>query len=215
MDSLVGLFQGLCGQRPCQPASKMRVLQVAIREDIVFLYCRVQKRVGGGWTPWYDTHKKKLCLRKNVIEKHTEEVKLDQKVVLDLAESMMKLTDPVKEKLRRKTMTMNQFIQEIHYFRVCTFWMSGKLTDSRRRPTRQASLVSLKPTTAPQTQNKSIKNRTLARQGHYPSASGQASQCDSVFFVRLLATLVSRSQNWETLFNMYSPCICFFNGVRV
>ena len=32
----------------CQPASKMRVQQFAIREDTIFLYCRVQKWAGGG-----------------------------------------------------------------------------------------------------------------------------------------------------------------------
>ena len=42
-------------------------------------------------------------------------------------------------------MNMHQFRPKAQAFRVCTFWMSGKMTDSRRRPTQQAILVSFNP----------------------------------------------------------------------
>ena len=53
-----------------------------------------------------------MTLRKRhffVIEKYVEDVKQGQKDVLDLVESIMEPTDPVKEELRRKTMKMSQF----------------------------------------------------------------------------------------------------------
>ena len=51
------------------------------------------------------TTKRKLYLRKRrlfVIEKYTEDVRQDEKHVLDLLESIMTPTDPVKEELRQK-----------------------------------------------------------------------------------------------------------------
>ena len=89
----------------------------------------------------------KLILRKRhffVMEKYVEDVKQDEKTVPDLLESIMRPTDHVKEELRQKTMKMNQFRPEITKIRVSTFWMSGKLTDSRRRPMPAFSLVSFK-----------------------------------------------------------------------
>ena len=61
-----------------------------------------------------------MCfLEKNMLEIHLEYI--------------MKATDTVKEELRRKTLKMSQVRLEIHKFKVSTFWMSIKLTDSRRR----------------------------------------------------------------------------------
>ena len=40
------------------------------------------------------------------MEKYIEDVKQDEKSGPDLAESIMRPTDPVKEELRRKTMNM-------------------------------------------------------------------------------------------------------------
>ena len=48
-----------------------------------FLYCRVQKWVGGGWHPGHGDTKRKLHLRKKhffVIEKYVEDVKQDEKL---------------------------------------------------------------------------------------------------------------------------------------
>ena len=96
----------------------------------------------------------KLTLRKRyvfVIEKHIEDVKQKQKDVPDLVESIMGPTHPAKEELRRTLSQMRQYRPEVIKIRVSTFWMSGKSTDSRRRPTQPPRLVSLKPITAFQT----------------------------------------------------------------
>ena len=58
-----------------------------------------------GLTTGARTHKKKLTLRKRhffVIEKYIEDVKQEEKDVLDLLEAMMRPTDLVKEELRQK-----------------------------------------------------------------------------------------------------------------
>ena len=78
----------------------------------------------------------KLYLRKRhvfVIEKSIEDVKQEEKDVPDLLESIMRLTDPAKEELRRILFKMGQFRPKIIKIRVSTFWMSRKITDSRRR----------------------------------------------------------------------------------
>ena len=75
------------------------------RKD-TFLYCRVQKWVGGGWHPGHGDTKRKLHLRKRhffVIDKYVEDVKQDEKHVPDLLISIMRPTDPVKEEIRQKT----------------------------------------------------------------------------------------------------------------
>ena len=67
---------------------------------------------------------KKLTLRKKhffVIEKHVEDVKQDQKTVLDLVESIIRPTDPVKEESRRILFKMSQYRPEIIKIRVSTF----------------------------------------------------------------------------------------------
>ena len=73
-----------------------------------FLYCRVQKWVGG-----VDSRvTNKLYPRKRhvfVIEKHVEDVKQEEKSVPNLLESIMRPSDPVKEELRRNLCKMNQF----------------------------------------------------------------------------------------------------------
>ena len=79
---------------------------------------------------------KKLTLRKRqlvVIEKYVEDVKQDEKSVPNLVESMIRSTDLAKEELRRILFKMSQCSPKIKELRVCTFWMSGKITDSRRR----------------------------------------------------------------------------------
>ena len=68
-----------------------------------------------------------------VIEEHIEDVEQDQKTVANVLESRMRPTDPVTEELRNVLMKMNQFRPQIQDFRVCTFWMPGKLPDLRRR----------------------------------------------------------------------------------
>ena len=108
----------------------MRVSRFAIREEGYF--SRLQD-LEMGWRgcavvvyTHTHTHKKKLYLRKGhffVIEKHTEDVKQDEKHVPDLLEPIMRPTDPVKEELRRKIMKMNQFRPKINKIRVSTFWI--------------------------------------------------------------------------------------------
>ena len=78
----------------------------------------------------------KLTLRKRyvfVIEKYIEDAKQEEKDVPDLVESIMKGSGLAKEELRRILFKMDQFRPKIIKIRVCTFWMSGKITDSRRR----------------------------------------------------------------------------------
>ena len=69
----------------------------------------------------------KLTLRKRyffVIGKYVEDVKQGQKSVPHLVKLMMRLTDPVKEELRKKTMKMTQLRPRMTTIRVCTFEMS-------------------------------------------------------------------------------------------
>ena len=91
---------------------------IAIRKEGYFLYCRVQKRVGGGGRTWARTHKRKLALRNwtfFVIEKYVEDANQDEKDVPDLVESITRPTDPVKEELRRNLYRMNQFTNDPNY----------------------------------------------------------------------------------------------------
>ena len=66
----------------------------------------------------------------SVVEKYVEDIKLDGKNVPDLVESIMRPSDPVKEKLRRIFVKLHRFRPEITKIRVCTVQMSGKITDS-------------------------------------------------------------------------------------
>ena len=105
------------------------------RKD-TFLYCRVQKWVGGGLAAWIHRNQKKFSRRKIyffVIEKCVREVKQGQKIAPDLVESIMRPTRLVKEELRRILMKINTFRFQIEEFRACTFWISGKITDFRQR----------------------------------------------------------------------------------
>ena len=110
--------------------------------------------------------KRKLYQRQRhvfVIEKYVEDVKQKQKDIPDLVESIMRSTDPVKGELRRILFKMGQYRPKIIKIRVSTFWMSGKSTDSRRRPTQPPRQVGFKPITAFQTLKKSKNVRVLAR----------------------------------------------------
>ena len=64
------------------------------------------------------------------MENFVEDFRQGKKVCQILVESLMKPTDPVKEELRRKTMKMSQLRPQITKITVCTFEMSGKITDS-------------------------------------------------------------------------------------
>ena len=79
------------------------------------------------------THTQKEVVPKIVffaIEKSVEDVKQEEKHVLDLLESIMRPTDLVKEELRMILCKMNQFRPKITKIRVCTFEMPGKITGS-------------------------------------------------------------------------------------
>ena len=98
-----------------------------------------------GWTPVGTDIKRKLTLGKRhffVIEEYVEDVKQGEESVPDLVESIMKGSGLAKEELWRILFKLTQFGPEITKIRVSTFWMSGKSTDSRRRPTQPASPVS-------------------------------------------------------------------------
>ena len=109
----------------------------------MFLHCRVQKRVEGGghrWASGGTRHKKEVVPKTNILfcytsRKYIEDAKQGQKITLDLVKSIMRPADHVKEELWRKTIKKSQFRLKITKIRVSTFWMSGKSTDSRRRPT--------------------------------------------------------------------------------
>ena len=93
------------------------------RKD-TFLYCRVQKGVGGGGQQGYTLTKRKLFLAKTYIfvkETHVEDGKQDQKHVPDLVESIMRPTDPVKEEFWRIFFQMSQERLEIIKIRVSAF----------------------------------------------------------------------------------------------
>ena len=79
------------------------------------------------------------------MEKYVEDVKQDEKNEPDLLESIMKAPGLVKEELRMISCKMCQFGPQITKIKVSTFWMSGKSTDSRRRPMPAFSLVSFNP----------------------------------------------------------------------
>ena len=48
----------------------------------------------------------------------------------DLLESIIQPPDPVEEELRQKLFKIDQLDSKIQKMRVCTFQMSGKITDS-------------------------------------------------------------------------------------
>ena len=70
--------------------------------------------------------KRKLYLRTIyvfLIQKYIEVAKQDEKHVLDLLESIMRPTDPVKDELRQKLFKMTQFESKIRKMRVSKFWI--------------------------------------------------------------------------------------------
>ena len=93
------------------------------RKD-TFLYCRIQKWIGGGGRRGDTDTKKKLYPRKIqffVLEKYVEDAKQHEKDVPDLLEAIMRPTCLVKEALRRNLMNMCQFRSKITKIRVSTF----------------------------------------------------------------------------------------------
>ena len=57
------------------------------------------------------------------MEKCFEDLRQDEKHVLDLLESIMRPTDPVKEELRQKLFKINQIESKIKKMRVSKFWV--------------------------------------------------------------------------------------------
>ena len=98
-----------------------------------FLYCKVQKWISGNGIGVYTHTKKHKTISKRLVflmEKCFEDVRQDEEHVPDLLESIMRPTDPVKDEVRQKLFKMIQFGSKIKKIRVCTFQMSGKITDS-------------------------------------------------------------------------------------
>ena len=79
-----------------------------------------------------NTKKPKTLSKRHVslMEKCFEDVRQDEKHVLDLLESITRPTDLVKAALRQKLFKITQFEPKIKKIRVCTFQMSGKIPDS-------------------------------------------------------------------------------------
>ena len=100
------------------------------RKD-TFLYCTVQKWVGRGCgVVWQQVDPKKKTFF--VIENYVADVKQNEKHVPDLLEPIMGPPGLVKEELRRILFKMDQIRSKITKNRVCTFQMSGKMTDSSK-----------------------------------------------------------------------------------
>ena len=57
------------------------------------------------------------------MEKYFEDARQDEKHVLDLLESIMRPTDPVKDELRQKLFKIDQFGSKIKKMRVSKFWI--------------------------------------------------------------------------------------------
>ena len=64
------------------------------------------------------------------MEKDIEDARQDEKHVPDLLEPIIQPKDLAKEELRQKLFKIIQFGSKITKIRVCTFEMSGKITDS-------------------------------------------------------------------------------------
>ena len=96
------------------------------REDIFFLYCRVQKQISGNGTGVYTHTKKQKTISKRhvfLMQKCFEDARQDDKHAPDLLESIMRPTDPVKEELRQKLFKMIQFGSKIKRMRFSKFWI--------------------------------------------------------------------------------------------
>ena len=57
------------------------------------------------------------------MEKYFEDARQDEKHVLDLLESIMRLSDPVKDELRQKLFKIDQFRSKVKKIRVSKFWI--------------------------------------------------------------------------------------------
>ena len=80
-----------------------------------------------------------------MIEKYVEDVKQDEKSVPDLVGSITKGSGLLKEELRRISCKMSQFKSKITKIRVCTFELSGKITDSANTASETVILTHLRP----------------------------------------------------------------------
>ena len=85
------------------------------------------------WNRWLHTQKKTGNHIKRILfsyEKCFEDARQDEKHVPDLPESIMRPTGPVEDELRQKLFKIDKFEPKITKIRVCTFQMSGKISDS-------------------------------------------------------------------------------------
>ena len=64
------------------------------------------------------------------MHKYNADLRQDEKHVPDLLEAIMRPPGPVKDELRQKLFKIDQFESKITKIRVCTFQMSGKISDS-------------------------------------------------------------------------------------
>ena len=130
-----------------------------------------------GWTQCVRGHKNHVESAKNtffVFEKYVEVVKQGQKVALDLVESIIRPPGPVKEKLRRISVKMNQYRSKITKIKV---YFLG-CPENRRIPAgsqhsllAQQVLTHLNPITALQTRIN--QKNALTNCGFCPFGAGQ------------------------------------------
>ena len=88
-----------------------------------------------GWAFLAGTHRRQLYLRKEyvfVVEKYIGDVRQDEKHALDLLESIIRPACLVKEDLRLILFGLTRFRPKTTRIRICTFQMSGKITDSSK-----------------------------------------------------------------------------------
>ena len=105
------------------------------------------------------------------MEKYNEDARQDEKHVPDLLEPIMRPTDPVKEELRQKLFKIDQFGSKITKIRVCTFQMSGKITDSTNVAFEEPLFAIFGPARGQiygKTAKKYKKMRVLAQRAGYP-----------------------------------------------
>ena len=71
------------------------------------------------------TEKQNTISKRHVflIEKCFEDARQDEKHVLDLLESIMRPTDPVKDELRQKLFKITKIASKINKMRVSKFWI--------------------------------------------------------------------------------------------
>ena len=77
------------------------------------------------WNRWIHIQKNRKPYQKDIflIETCFEDVRQDEKHVPDLLESIIQLSDPVKDELREQLFNIDQFGSKIKKMQVSKFWI--------------------------------------------------------------------------------------------